>query len=119
MPDTKTIIRTDEGTLTLDFDPAAHKTAEAAAKALYEALLPKVRAAGQTPDYELAIRTPDETPRYLVGGYRAWWVVWEAGPFDWAINASFRLHRPEWWTEPYYGFDLLFYDRERSGGESL
>ena len=101
-------IRTDEGVMTLNFNPTEHKTAEAAAKALHAALIPHVELRGQNPSIELSIHSPNETPEYCPTGDKSWWVIWEAGPYDWGVIASFDAHGPSWWTEPYWGFDLLF-----------
>lgn len=92
---------------TIDFDPQQHETMEGAAKALYAALCVKAKAIGMNPDSEVFIRTPEQN---AAAGYGACWhVSWEAGPFDWAIGASFNCsNSPHWYTEPYYGFDLDF-----------
>jgi len=86
---------------TLDFDPRAYTTAEAAAKACHEALRKACKHYGQNPDSEVFIREP---------GFRgdSWYVCWEAGPYDWAIDASPQITGPWGFTEPHYGFDLCF-----------
>lgn len=92
----------------MDYEPRAYRTKEEAAKGLYEAL--RKHAAniyGQSPG-EVFIQTPDES---AASGYgRNWRVCWEAGPFEWAIGASFQVTGPWGFTEPYYGFDLCFTD---------
>jgi hypothetical protein len=103
-----TNVQTDEGILRLDFDPKAHKTPESAARALYEALKPHVVARGQNPETELSLLSPDQTAETGYG--KSWWVIWEAGPWEWSIPASFALHGDGWWTEPYWGFDLQFFE---------
>lgn len=83
-------------------------TPEAAAKSLH-AELRKIAADvyGHNPDIETFCSKPAETAKSL-GGYGYWRTCWEAGPYDWAIGASFQLIGADWHTEPYYGFDLLF-----------
>lgn len=94
---------------TLDFDPAEHKTAESAAKGMYEALVKACKAYGQDPAWEVHIKTPEQYKAWG-GGCEAWYVSWEAGPWEWAIGASFEATGPGWHTEPYHSFDLVFYD---------
>lgn len=104
-----TIIRTDEGIIRLNYNPRDFKSAEAAAKGLYEALKPVVRSFGQNPGTELALMSPKEAKEH--NQVEGWWVIWEAGPFEWGIIASLTdFHTADWWTEPYWGFDLIFYD---------
>lgn len=90
----------------LPFDPAKYKTAEAAAKGLYIAL---VAMYGKG---EVAIYNPEETAKNMGDGYDCWWVVHESGEHDWAVEASFAVTGNGWHTEPYYGFDLMFFDSE-------
>lgn len=89
----------------LPFDPAKYKTAEAAAKGLYIAL---VAMHGKD---EVAIYSPKKTIKMLgAKNYAFWWVVHESGEHDWAVPASFKVAGNGWHTEPYYGFDLMFID---------
>lgn len=90
----------------IDFDPKAHATAEAAARAFHAALVPIVSASGQKPDIELSLTSPEETEQ--LGRGRFWSVSWEAGPFEWAIDLSFEITGPWGYTEPHYSFDLCF-----------
>ena len=90
-------------TETLDCDPKKCETVEQAAKAVFEAVKKKCKAYGQDPDCEVFIRTPEENDG-------KWYVCWEAGPFDWAVSASFAISGPWGYAEPYYGFDLTFYE---------
>jgi len=92
---------------TLDFDPGKYKTCAGAAKALYKALCKRAKAEGMDPDVEVKIYTPKETLEWGMG-YACWRVVWEAGPFEWAIGASFAITGPWGYTEPHYSFDLCF-----------
>lgn len=89
---------------TLDYDPAKYKTAEAAAKALYGALVAKYGKG------EVAIYSPEETAKNMGDNYAYWWVAHEAGEYDWAVEASFKVAGNGWHTEPYYGFDLMFFE---------
>ena len=94
----------------VDFDPSKYTSKEAAAHALYEAL---VKFAMETEGYseelargEIHCWPPERTEQY--SGTRAWCVVWESGPFEWAIGMSMQLRGPWGYTEPYYSFDLHF-----------
>lgn len=80
-----------------------------AAKAVYEALKPLVVEYGQDPKWELSMRGPGE------GHYAGacWLVCWEAGPYEWGIPASFAACNASGkLCEPYYSFDLCFYEKE-------
>jgi hypothetical protein len=80
-----------------------------AAKAVYEALKPVVLLAGQNPAIELMLRGPAD--HHYAG--KCWLVGWEAGPYEWAIRASFVCcNASGQLCEPYYSFDLCFYDNE-------
>lgn len=89
----------------IDFDPSKFSNPADAAKGLYRALVKAAEARGQKAS-EVFISPPAETNEAL--GYECWRVCWEAGPFDWAVEASFQIRNGKWYTEPYYGFDLLF-----------
>lgn len=94
--------------LQLDFDPSQHTTQAGAAKALYKALCKLEREIGGNPDTEVHIYSPEQSKErgYTTG----WQVVWESGPYQWAIAASTAIcnHEAGWYTEPYYSFDLCF-----------
>lgn len=95
--------------LPVQYNPNNYSTCEAAAKAFYEALKPVVRAYGQDPDSELSLFSPERTVQYC--GSNEWCVVWEAGPYQWAVGASIEFmynRKAGWFTEPYYSFDLCF-----------
>ena len=101
-----------EQDLTLDYDPKKYKTAAGAAKGLYDALLKACKARGiKDPTTEVWIKTPEETEEhgYMAG---AWWVCWESGPFEWAVSTY--VGGPWGHAEPYWGFDLAFYDDNTS-----
>jgi len=91
---------------TIDFDPKKYKTCAGAAKALFKALCKRAADEGQKPEMEVAIWTPEEN--FERSGTKAWRVSWEAGPFEWAIGASFEITGPWGYAEPYYSFDLEF-----------
>lgn len=93
---------------TLDFDRNAHRGTEAAAKEFHKALCAYAEKAGFMTQY-IALWNPDETQARGYGN--CWMVSWEDGPHEWAINASFQLVGPDWYTEPYHGFDLCFEER--------
>lgn len=59
------------------------------------------------PDIECAIRRPGQ-PRHH-SDTNCWSVAFEAGPYEWAVAVSLN-HDGNILAEPYYGFDLSFYD---------
>lgn len=91
----------------LNYNPKKYKTKAGAAKALYKALVPVVKSYGQKPESELHIWEPGQNGS-------SWRVSWEAGPYEWAIYASFHISNMSrdggWFTEPHYSFDLCFTD---------
>ena len=97
----------EEGTMEIDWDPAAYSTKSGAAKGLYKALCDWCRKVGMNPDYEVSIRSPKE--RKAQGYGENWHVSFEAGPFEWAVFASMQMPDCKWgYVEPYYRFDLDF-----------
>lgn len=92
----------------LDYDPKSYTTKADAAKGLYAALREAAKAEGQNPDSEVTLMTPEQSEKAGTG--RNWRVLWEAGPFEWAISASWQVTGPWGFTEPYYSFDLCFTD---------
>lgn len=91
-----------------DFNPAEFKSCAAAAKATYAALLKMAEAEGQNAKFEVTLRNPVQNQEF--NGEYCWYVGWEAGPWQWAVGASFELQGPWGHTEPYYSFDLNFYE---------
>lgn len=106
-----------------------------AAKALHKYLVEKATAGGQQ-ESEVVLLTPERSN--TLGYGKAWRVMWEAGPFQWAVRVSLggTIHDPDdmralaaefgfefkpsdepeikldskrWTAEPYYSFDLGFY----------
>ena len=96
----------------IQFDPAAHKTKEAAAKALRQALIKfaveKYDFTQELAEGEISVFSPERTMQYT--GFNQWCVVWESGPFEWAIGMSMEIRGPWGYCEPYYSFDLHFPD---------
>ena len=89
--------------LAIQYNPQVYSTPEKAAKAFYEALKPVVIAYGQQPESELFLQSPENNDS------GCWRVIWEAGPFEWAIVASLTfMMTNKWYTEPHYSFDLCF-----------
>ena len=87
------------------------KNAETLAKAAYATLCKLSREMGQDPDHEVWIRKPGE-PRHFPSE-NSWCVVWESGPYTWAVPASLVITRATGkLCEPYYSFDLCFYPGE-------
>lgn len=91
---------------TLDYDPKSYTNQRDAAFGLYDALCRVSRAHGQNPDIEVAIQSAHESQNNGFG--HNWRVIWESGPFEWAIALSFQVTGPWGFTEPYYSFDLCF-----------
>lgn len=102
----------------MPLDLSKKKSAKAAAKALYRYLKNKHDANAQ-------LHSPSENPR----GNNAWGVVWESGPYEWAIalTGGESMYAGEfgfgsdpevvgfydqdgWMAEPHFSFDLQFYD---------
>ena len=91
--------------------PEAVRTAENMAKGCYAVLRTFAEAEGQNPASEVFLRAPGE-PRHFPGD-DSWCVVWEAGPYQWAIGASMAITvNARKLCEPYYSFDLCFYPGE-------
>ena len=73
------------------------------------ALTAACKAAGQDPAWEVHSWTPASDAQQG----RCWGVSWEAGPYQWAIAASFLImDLTGRLVEPYYSFDLCFYEVE-------
>ena len=98
--------------MTIDYDPSRYTTAEAAARAFHSALVTAMANSGvycdDDPDIETYLFAPERAVDY--SGDKHWCVVWESGPYEWAIGASWQVRGPWGHTEPYYSFDLHFYD---------
>ena len=99
----------------LNFDPTRYTTCANAAKAFHKAICKYARELGMNPDIEVALLNPEQSMRAGTGDN--WRVIWECGPFEWAIFASEVIcnmrhnskdGRDHWYTEPYYSFDLCF-----------
>jgi len=84
-----------------------YKSPMGAARAVHRELVKHAIEVGHKPEIELAIWSPEEAARR--GYSKAWTVVYEAGPYDWAINTSFNVTGQGFWTEPYNGHMLCFY----------
>lgn len=65
-------------------------------------------ATGMNPDSECDFRGPNQQRH--IPALDGWTVVFEAGPYDWAVEVSMELIALTGvFCEPYYGFDLTFY----------
>ena len=102
------------GTLSLDYDPQAHDTAEAAAKAFHAAICKVAEELGQQPEIEIALQNPATSAQFGTG--RNWRVIWEAGPYQWAVGTSMAVWGRWGFTEPHYSFDLCFNDEPMDQG---
>ena len=88
------------------------KTAKTAATRAYKFLRKKAAQYGMNPDCEVGI-SPPKSGHYPSKDDHVWWVTWESGPFEWAIAGSFAaMDGAGALVEPYYGFDLAFYETE-------
>lgn len=83
------------------------KNAENAAKAVHAALVALATEAGYNTKY-VFLRAPGE--RRHTPNSDCWQVCWEEGPYEWAIPASMAIGDAGILAEPYYSFDLDFYD---------
>ena len=96
----------------VDYDPGQYKTQEAAAKGLYEALkkfaVEKYGFSKELAEGEIMLFDPERAMQY--SGTRQWVVVWESGPYQWAVGMSMEISGPWGYCEPYYSFDLCFTD---------
>lgn len=87
---------------------------------LWSLLRKACREQGMMPVWEVFCHSPGMSSDHFPEGGRYWRVCWESGPHDWAVEASLgrtRMSRTtsfgpvvggDWYTEPYYGFDLFF-----------
>ena len=80
----------------------------AAALAVHALCLAKAKDEGMDPDIECAIYAPGEERHH--SQINCWSVCFEAGPYDWAVDASLNVMPRKVIAEPYYGFDLSFYE---------
>lgn len=80
----------------------------AAALAVHILCRAKAAADGMDPDIECMIRAPGEFRHH--DQTNCWCVAFEAGPYDWAVDASLNALSGKVVAEPYYGFDLSFYE---------
>lgn len=108
-------------------DLSVHDCAEMAARELHRWARFRALASGMDPNFEVFMQSPNEYERD-----DGWRVCWESGPMDWAValtggssiynrrfNAELSSTEPEvvgfrssdWFAEPYYGFDLVFFDK--------
>ncbi len=85
---------------------------EATARAVYGVVREFATEIGMDADIETAFKEPGE--QVHIPSADGWTVVFEAGPYDWAIAASFAvLEIAGVSCEPYHGFDLTFYRADR------
>ncbi len=79
------------------------------ANRLYEALRKAAKLDGQEPIYEVYAWHPHRKAQQGP----CWGVSWEAGPFQWAIGASFIvMDMTGRLCEPHYSFVLCLYEAE-------
>ena len=93
------------------FNPKQYKTAAGAAKALYRSVCKLAAEYGQNPAIEVTLQDPATSAEFGTG--RGWRVIWEAGPYEWAIMLSMSdemFVQRGWLAEPYYSFDLVFHE---------
>lgn len=83
------------------------QTCEAAALNVYEQCCKYAEAVGMNPALEVGIRKPGEPRHHSDEG--CWCVMFEAGPYEWAVTASLSTStKGKVLAEPYYSFDLCF-----------
>ena len=95
------------------FESSKYKSKAGAAKAFHKVICKLAKDIfGHNPDIEVALMTPDRSQECGYG--KQWRVMWEAGPYEWAIGVSMsnsgNCYKQGWFTEPYYSFDLGFCD---------
>jgi len=99
------------------------KRPKTAATKLYKYLCKLSKLCGQTPEMEVKLLSPEDSDRLGYG--KCWRVMWESGPFEWAVCLSggeslygsegmrgdpeVNIDSRDWFCEPYYSFDLGFY----------
>ena len=83
-------------------------TPHAAALAVHALCAAKAKAENMKPDIEVAIHSPGQERHH--SHTNCWSVCFEAGPYDWAVDASLNAFGGKVFAEPYYGFDLSFYE---------
>tara|TARA_R110000803_G_C11961651_1_gene318792 strand:- start:410 stop:742 length:333 start_codon:yes stop_codon:yes gene_type:complete len=92
------------------FTPDDYKTKHGAAKALHAVICKVAKIFGHNPDIEVSLMNPEKSEACGYG--KQWRVMWEAGPYEWAIGVSLSSYgsssKNGWFTEPYYSFDLGF-----------
>lgn len=82
-------------------------TPQHAAEKVYEICCKAAEAWGMKPETEVAIRKPGERRHHP--DTACWSVCFEAGPYQWAIDASMDVSgKGDVLAEPYYNFDLCF-----------
>ena len=91
------------------------ESAEEAANAAYLALVMDCADAGEDPNHEVQIYSPEESQKR---GYTdGWHLVWECGPPNWAVHRSMAIVTsgiiPPWgFCETQWGFDLIFVEED-------
>lgn len=108
-----------------------HLPAKEAAQKLYEWCCELSKKDGQNPEIEVRLLAPDRSKELGYG--ECWRVMWESGPFEWAValsnggtafgpeNNDYSYKKPPevilwkdgpneggWFAEPYYSFDIGF-----------
>lgn len=97
-----------------EFTAAVAKAIKAAPSAMqaavdvYALCVAKAQAEGMKPAIECSIYRPGQERHH--SQINCWGVCFEAGPYDWAVDASLETIPAKVGAEPYYGFDLSFYD---------
>jgi hypothetical protein len=103
---TNLTVEYDGGHIRFNYDPSQYKSAAGNAKALYKAVCQMAADFGQNPEIEVLIQTPEQAEKKGYG--KMWRVCWEAGPYEWGIEASGQI-RGQWgYAEPYHSFDVSF-----------
>lgn len=91
-----------------DLPPDGRTNPETLARTVDKACRDFASETGMKPEIECDFREPG-AQRHIPAA-NGWTVVFEAGPYDWAVEVSMELIALTGVTcEPYYGFDLTFY----------
>ena len=112
------------GSATVKLDLRQVEDAETAARQLHEWVRWQAKEFGHDPDIEVVLLTPEKGEELGYG--RVWRVMWEAGPFEWAVSLTLGcnmysgetgnyanedaqvllLGNKHWFAEPYFSFDI-------------
>lgn len=93
--------------------PVHLRTAKAMAEAALAICRNECATDGDDPEFEVFMKTPEESKDYLCGTPGIYIVCWESGPYMWGTLAAMLITVATGkLVETGYGFDLSFYPQE-------